>query len=150
MSSKSLEKEIVSQSTVIQTDGYDMSFGEIMNLYEDGELVISPDFQRLYRWESYQKSKFIESILLGIPLPPIFVFQDDDNTWELVDGLQRLSTLLEFSGKLRGPDGKVVAPTALIGTKRLPSLEGKMWAGKGEDALPRSRQIAIKRSRIPD
>ena len=69
-----------------------MSFGEIMNLYEDGELVISPDFQRLYRWESYQKSKFIESILLGIPLPPIFVFQDDDNTWELVDGLQRLST----------------------------------------------------------
>jgi len=64
LSSKSLEKEIVSQSTVIQTDGYDMSFGEIMNLYEDGELVISPDFQRLYRWESYQKSKFIESILL--------------------------------------------------------------------------------------
>ncbi|MCP4100768.1 MAG: DUF262 domain-containing protein, partial [Lentisphaerae bacterium] len=34
---------------------------------------MSPDFQRLFRWSEYQQSRFIESVLLGIPIPPIFV-----------------------------------------------------------------------------
>ena len=78
-----LTDEILAAQRAVKTDAYQMSIGEIVNMYIDGELVINPSFQRLFRWESHQKSKLIESLLLGIPLPPIFVFETDDGTWEL-------------------------------------------------------------------
>ena len=89
-----LDKEIEVATRLVKTDAYQMSVGEFVNMYKDGELIINPDFQRLFRWEIGQKSKLIESILLGIPLPSIFVFEKDDAKWELIDGLQRISTLL--------------------------------------------------------
>ncbi|MCH8049632.1 AmmeMemoRadiSam system protein B [Patescibacteria group bacterium] len=84
-----LDEQISVARTEIVSDGYDMSVGEIINLYKDEEIVISPDFQRLFRWDSTRKTRFIESLLLGIPIPPIFVYQDEKGVWELIDGLQR-------------------------------------------------------------
>jgi uncharacterized protein with ParB-like and HNH nuclease domain len=40
----------------------------------------------------------VESILIGIPVPPVFVYENEDGTWELIDGLQRISTLLSLWG----------------------------------------------------
>jgi uncharacterized protein with ParB-like and HNH nuclease domain len=77
-----------------------MSIGEIINLYKEKEVVIDPDFQRIFRWDIIQKSRLIESILVGIPLPSIFIQQRDDGVWDIIDGLQRLSTILEFTGEL--------------------------------------------------
>src|SRR5688572_29845640 len=85
----------------IVSDGYEMSVGELINLYSNSEIIVSPDFQRLFRWNSSRKTTFIESLLLGIPIPPIFVYQNQDGIWELIDGLQRLSTVFEFVGILR-------------------------------------------------
>ncbi|PWV51725.1 DUF262 domain-containing protein [Chitinophaga sp. S165] len=96
-----LEKEIELQRNSLSTDRLDMSFGEIMSMYERDEIIIDPAFQRLFRWDIEQQSRFIESILLGIPIPPIFVAEDGDGRWELVDGLQRVSTVLSFFGILR-------------------------------------------------
>ena len=96
-----LEAEISNARRTIATDGYPISFSELTSMYKDGELVIRPAFQRLFRWENDQKSNLVESILLGIPLPSIFVAQADDGTWELVDGLQRVSTILQLQGVLR-------------------------------------------------
>jgi len=73
-----LENELSQARTNLATERLDMSFGEIMNIYQDGDILISPKFQRLYRWTDYQKTRFIESILLGIPIPPIFVAEDDN------------------------------------------------------------------------
>src|ERR1039458_8278196 len=103
-----LAEEIASAQRSVKTDAYQMSIGEIVSMYDSSEIIIDPEFQRFFRWEIGQKSKLIESLLLGIPLPPIFVFEREDSKWELIDGLQRLSTILEFMGKLRGPDGHVV------------------------------------------
>jgi hypothetical protein len=86
-----LEDEISKARKEIHSDGYDMSIGELINLYRDNELIIQPEFQRLFRWEDHHKTRFIESLLLGIPIPPIFVYQDENGRWELIDGLQRLS-----------------------------------------------------------
>ena len=80
-----------------------MSYGEIISMYQNDDLIINPEFQRLFRWNNYQKTRFIESILLGIPTPPIFVAEDKEGKWELVDGLQRLSTIISFFGLLKGP-----------------------------------------------
>src|SRR5437868_3736133 len=123
-----LTEEIASAQRSVKTDAYQMSIGEIISMYDNREIVIDPEFQRYFRWDVGQKSKLIESILLGIPLPSIFVFERADSTWELIDGLQRISTVLEFMGKLRDPvGGGPQRPSILEGTKYLPSLRNAVW-----------------------
>lgn len=124
--SRVLDDEIDSRRTDIRTDKLDMTFGEFANMYEAEELVVAPDYQRLFRWNISQKSRFIESILLGIPTPALFVAETEDGVWELVDGLQRLSTVLEFFGVLRDADGQRIEASTLTAQKSsvLPSLEG--------------------------
>lgn len=97
---KNLEKQITDERARLSTDRMDMSFGELINMYKVGELVIRPEYQRLFRWTRSQKTMLIESILLGIPVPPVFVAEDEDGVWELVDGLQRVSTIISFFGDL--------------------------------------------------
>ncbi len=146
----SLSEEIGSARTEIVTDSYEMSIGEVLNLYRDKEIVIAPDFQRLFRWDISRKTKFIESILLGIPIPPIFVFQREDGVWELIDGLQRLSTIFEFVGILRDGDDELSTPSIMEGTRFLPSLSGMKWeSGEGQtNGLAQPQQLQIKRGRL--
>ncbi|MFD3165185.1 DUF262 domain-containing protein [Herpetosiphon sp. NSE202] len=101
---KDIEASIQEKRNSLSTDRLDMSFGEVMSLYTNYELIIDPEFQRLFRWSDEQKTRFIESILLGIPIPPIFVAENEKGQWELVDGLQRVSTILSFFGILRKKD----------------------------------------------
>jgi len=124
-----------------------MSIGEVANLYRDDELVIRPAFQRLFRWSTYQKSRLIESILLGIPIPSIFVSQRDDGVWEVVDGLQRLSTILEFMGELKNESQGLMAPSTLVGTNYLPDLEGRTYED-GAKPLDSAQRIVFKRSKL--
>src|SRR4051794_13746959 len=74
-----LPEEITSAQRSVKTDAYQMSIGEIVSMYDNAEIIIDPEFQRFFRWEIGQKSKLIESLLLGIPLPPIFVFEKEDS-----------------------------------------------------------------------
>lgn len=143
----SLQAEIERASADINTDAYAMSIGEIVNLYRDDELIIRPAFQRLFRWTTYQKSRLIESILLGIPIPSIFVSQRDDGVWEVVDGLQRLSTILEFTGELKDETGARRRPSVLVGTDYLPDLEGRTYE-EGPTALDSAQRISLKRSKL--
>ena len=122
-----LLEEVNLKSKEIHTDGYPMSIGEIASLHKDKKLDIHPEFQRIFRWNLLQKSKLIESILLGIPIPSIFVSQRNDGVWDVVDGLQRLSTIFEFMGILRDESDKLIEGSTLVATPHLPSLNGKKW-----------------------
>lgn len=146
-----LDVEIASARKEISADGYDMSVGELINLYKDGELRIAPAYQRLFRWDISRKTRFVESILLGLPLPPIFVFQLEEGVWELIDGLQRISTVMEFVGVLNDAQGTPVAPLQLEGTHYLPSLKGRRWmesAADMDDGIGTAQQIQFKRARM--
>jgi hypothetical protein len=146
-----LEDEISKARKEIYSDGYDMSVGELINLYRDTEIVIQPEFQRLFRWEPSRKTRFIESLLLGIPIPPIFVYQDEKGVWELIDGLQRLSTIFQLVEILRNADGNIEEPLILEGTNFLPSLAGKRWDADPdgpENGLGVAQQLQIKRARM--
>jgi hypothetical protein len=135
----------------VVTDGYDMSLGEVASMYKNGELVIDPNYQRLYRWEESQRTRFIESLLLGIPVPPIFVFQRESGVWELIDGLQRISTVLQLMGELRHPDNGEYPPFVLGGTNLLPALAGMKWHKENDDdasGFDTALQLEIKRARI--
>lgn len=144
-----LQDEIDLNRKTIHTDGYPMSIGELVNLYRDGELDLHPEFQRFYRWNAYQKSRWIESILLGIPLPSIFVVQRSDGVWDVVDGLQRLSAVFELMGELKDENGNATPLLQLEGTKYLPSLQGKKWKGSdGGESLTAEQHRFIKRTKL--
>ncbi|GAA5266026.1 hypothetical protein ACOSOMT5_P2453 [Acidiphilium sp. MT5] len=143
-----LRAEIDSAARQVSTDAFSLTIGEIINLYRDGDIKIDPDFQRLFRWDTPRKSRLIESILVRIPLPPIFVFELADSKWEVIDGLQRLSTILEFAGELKNPDtGQPEVPSALIGTQYLPSLRGGFWS---QELLNRRIEIDENRESSDD
>lgn len=139
-----LNRQIEERRTSFKTDSYSMSIGELVNLYENNEIIIRPEYQRLFRWSHGQKVKLIESIILGIPIPSIFVYQDEDGIWELVDGLQRVSTILQLFGILKNSE-----PLTLEGTKHIPSLEGFKWENDNKDKeLPQGLKLSIKRAKI--
>lgn len=128
-----------------------MSIGEVVNLYKDLEIVIRPEFQRLFRWKPDQKSRLIESIMLGIPIPSIFIMQRDDNVWEVIDGLQRLSTILEFMGELRDEaTGELEPPSRLEATDYLPSFEDISYEEIDPDrpSFTVGQRLSLKRGKI--
>lgn len=141
-----LKEEIAKKRKDIIVDSYPMSIGEVMCLYKDGELDVHPEFQRSYQWDDEQKTKLIESILLGIPIPPIFVLQKTNGIWDVIDGQQRLLTILQFSTVLKKDDGTQYKPLVLKATKLLPSLNGVRWDDE-TSFLPEQR-IAFKREKL--
>lgn len=108
-----------------------LSVGEILRYYQNGRINISPEYQRTYRWNNINKTKFIESLILGMPIPPIFAIKEETDEvlqFEIIDGLQRISTILEFTGVLekehRNTNEKL---NTLEGADILLGLNGKTW-----------------------
>jgi hypothetical protein len=69
---------------------------QVLKMITEGDLNLSPDFQRNLVWDNIRKSRLVESVLLGIPLPVFYFAENKDGTFNVVDGLQRLSTLRDF------------------------------------------------------
>ena len=147
----SLRDEIDKARQEIKTDHYPMSIGEWITMYKEGELDIHPEFQRYYRWSDEQKTNLIESLFLGIPIPPIFVSQRENGIWDVIDGLQRLSTIFQLMGILKDEEGKLLSPLTLNDTKYLPSFAQWSWV-KGEDEdeteLDTTLKLIIKRTKL--
>lgn len=72
------------------------SLRQIVDLISNGDIELTPDFQRNFVWDKTRQSKLIESILLGLPLPSIYLSQYEDGRLTVVDGLQRLHTIKNF------------------------------------------------------
>lgn len=146
----SLESQIAGRAKEIHADGYPMSIGEVMSLYRDGDIEIHPEFQRIFRWNDEQKSRLIESILLGIPIPPIFVSQRDDGVWEVIDGVQRLSTVLQFVGVYREENRQLAEPLTLLATEYLSELENYRWevSGTGKKVFTDAMRRDFKRAKL--
>lgn len=118
-----LDDVVSTKRNSLKTDRLDMSFGELMSLFEEGDLFITPEYQRVFRWSIFQQTRFIESVLLGIPIPPIFVAEDGEGKWEVVDGLQRISTIFAFFGILEVMPDK--NNSVLTQGEMIKDLEGK-------------------------
>ena len=134
-----LEEQISKRVGEVRTDSFDMSFGEIANLHINKELIIQPEYQRLFRWSEQQKSHLIESILLELPVPQIFVIENQDGVFELIDGLQRVSTILQFME----PASIGLSALKLEGCTLIDGLNGLEFTD-----LPLSLRLRIKRSPI--
>jgi hypothetical protein len=142
---KQLQIEIENVRKEIKTDNFSMAIRELVQVYRDGDLELSPAYQRLFRWSDETKTKFIESILMGIPTPPIFIAQKKGSKWTIVDGLQRISTILQLMEliEVRDTDGNLKPPFKFKSAEKLPSIEDLDWSTLNEDA-----QRIIKMTKI--
>lgn len=104
----------------IRVEELRFSLRQIFDMIKDGDLDISPDFQRNEVWDEFRQARLIESILLRIPLPVFYFSQEEDGKLHVVDGLQRLSSIYRFmSSKL-----------ILRDLEYLTNCNGKVFAGK--------------------
>jgi len=73
------------------------SLRQIIDMIGDGDIDLAPDFQRQYVWKAPQRWGLVESILLGIPLPSFYFNEERSGTLQVVDGVQRLTTVKQFA-----------------------------------------------------
>ena len=123
----------------VRTESLDLSFGEIVNLHAQEELIIHPEYQRLFRWSDEQKSRLVESVLLELPIPQIFVIENENGVLELIDGLQRVSTIIQFMDAAK----LALTPLTLQGCDLIEGLNGLKFHD-----LPLSLRLRLKRSSV--
>jgi predicted RNA-binding protein len=120
--------------TLIKIDTKQMSLDTLIKRMREGEVDLSPDFQRAEVWRPTARSRLIESLLIRIPLPAFYMDATDEDNWLVVDGLQRLSTLRDF---------------AVDKTMALQDLEFlTQFHGMKHDDLPRNYQRRIEETQI--
>lgn len=102
----------------------------IANIVEDPSYTISPEYQRRHRWDELRKSRLIESLIMNVPVPPIFLYEFDYSKYEVMDGLQRLTAIHEFYRN----------KFELRGLVEWPELNGRTY-----DALPSKVKEGIDR-----
>ncbi|WP_200305130.1 DUF262 domain-containing protein [Streptomyces adelaidensis] len=113
----------------------------LLDRLASGTLDLAPDFQRraASMWSEVQQSRLIESMLLGIPLPPFFLAQQKNDDWSVVDGTQRLTALVRFiaPGLIDAP------PLALRGLDYL-----EQFVGVVHQELPGRLRIRLRETHV--
>lgn len=90
-------EEPINRRLIIQP--HDRAISDVVRMIEDGDIDLTPPYQRNYLWDNKNEkitSKLIESILLNVPIPVVYLAEEEDGTYSVIDGLQRLTTLKRF------------------------------------------------------
>ncbi|SUI80637.1 DUF262 domain-containing protein [Shewanella morhuae] len=124
----------------IQSWGADLSFRELISRYDEDELV-KPELQRHYVWDKSEASRFIDSILLGLPVPSIFLAKTPSEKLLIIDGYQRLMTVRDYVKGIFSKDGKVFK---LSRTDKI----HERWKGKAFSELQEDERRKIRNTTI--
>ncbi|MCX4973190.1 DUF262 domain-containing protein [Streptomyces sp. NBC_00620] len=139
---ENLEEQLRGERGKVDVAVHNFSVRELVRMIVDEELNASPNYQRKFRWEESDEALFVESVFLGLPIPPIFVATNVGFQWEVVDGLQRLSTLAHFLAKDEN-EAKFIGrkrPLFLDGLEKLTELNGQTFSD-----LPKNLQVYFGR-----
>lgn len=124
----------------IHTSSGDLEIESLHSKKNRGRLILQPDFQRQYVWDTTKASKLIESAILNIPLPIIYLSEEKDGREYIIDGQQRLTSFFAFiDGQF--PDGKVFK---LSGLNVRSELNGKKFSDLSEELQDRVRYYKIR------
>ncbi|NWB51929.1 DUF262 domain-containing protein [Pseudomonas sp. F8002] len=93
-----LQQQLDTERRLVSFDSYDMTIKQIYDMFAEGHIFVPPEYQRQFVWDAVRESELIESVFLGIPVPSLFMATNADATWEIVDGVQRLSTVAHYVG----------------------------------------------------
>lgn len=124
----------------ITSFGTDLSFREIVTMYKEGDLE-KPELQRKYVWTKNEASRFVDSILLGLPVPSIFLAKNKEGKRLIVDGYQRIMTIYDYMEGIFSGDNKVF---------KLSNSENinQRWRGKAYSELTDEQKRIIRTSPI--
>jgi hypothetical protein len=112
-----LHIDLTSEKNVV-IEKVDRSLYEFHRWYQQKKLIIDPEWQRSYVWDKKRASRLIESFLIDLPVPVIYLAKTNENKYEVIDGVQRLTSVFEFfAGKF-----------SLIGLELLPDLNKKTFS----------------------
>ena len=148
--SESQRCQLSEQRRKVDFDTYDVSVDELLRRIMSHRINAAPVYQRQFRWDLDRQSKLIESVLLGIPIPPLFMAtntsSDATSTWEVVDGLQRLFSLVNFLAdrKTKTELGLSDQPLALQGLEKLSSFNNSTFDDLPEDLKSTLQDRPIK------
>lgn len=124
----------------INSWGADLSFRELLTMYDEGELA-KPEIQRHYVWDKSEASRFIESLLMGLPVPSIFLARHDGEKKLIVDGYQRIMSVRDYVRGIFSVDGKIFR---LSNTEKI----NVRWRNKAFSELPEEAQRKIRSTTI--
>lgn len=150
-----LREQLMKQKMKVDFNSYDFSIKEIMSMVREKLINISPDYQRHFRWDKVRQSQLIESFFLGIPVPNLFMATNADSSWELIDGVQRLSTIINFTGAeedralLDHVEGNN-EPLRLEGLSKLTEFNGKTFTEFPIDIQTKLKLTTIKVTTLSD
>jgi Protein of unknown function DUF262 len=134
VSNQELEKLYDQSSARILQERNDFFLPQIRDFISKKQLVmLRPEYQRRDRWDAKKQSRLIESLLMNVPVPPVFFYERELNRYEVMDGQQRLAAILEFY------NGKLV----LKGLSAWSDLNGRKYRD-----LPSKLQRGLDRRRI--
>jgi len=117
-----LTQQLSEQKRKVDFNTYDMTVKELISMVEDSMINIAPEYQRQFRWEADRQSALVESIFLGIPIPSLFMATNADGTWEVIDGVQRLSSIINFASSIDSAARKTISRPEPLTLKSLSKL----------------------------
>lgn len=117
----------------VYTDRTDFPLSTLREMVDEGDIVPNPDYQRDYVYNDKQASKLVESVLLGIPIPTIYLCQEEDNSYSVIDGQQRITSLVKY----------LKNEFALSGLKELNELNGKYYKDLPKEVKTKLRTSSL-------
>ena len=93
-----IQEQLDKNRRTVSFDSYDITVRQLYDMVAEAIIDIAPEYQRHFVWDEQRQSQLIESIFLGIPVPSLFMATNKDSSWEVIDGLQRLTTIVNFIG----------------------------------------------------
>ncbi|MBI2213368.1 MAG: DUF262 domain-containing protein [Acidobacteria bacterium] len=137
-----LDRAIEARSIAIRSRQLDLPVERLLEMFRDGRLVVEPGYRQLFRWSSGRESRFIESLLLGLPVPPLAAVElIASSAYALVDGVNRLFTLAHFIDGLPDDPTKKLR---LIDCDIVPRLNQSTFESLGDDLKHRLRCAPIR------
>jgi hypothetical protein len=88
--------DVPKEKRFLNTTSYDYSVEYLYNLIKKGKIVLEVPFQRKHIWKNDKASMLIESVIMNVPIPPLYFAEEDDGKWLVLDGLQRLYSILNY------------------------------------------------------
>lgn len=128
-----MNEELVEETKRVYTDKKDFTLSNIREMFDEGDIIPQPDYQRDYVMDQKQASKLVESILIGIPIPTVYLCEELDNTYSIIDGQQRMTSFVKY----------LKNEFALKGLEELTDLNGKKFS-----ELDKNYQRNIKSSTL--
>lgn len=126
---------IEEQSEVrVFTENKDLTLSIIREMFDENDLITNPDYQRDYVYSDAQASKLIESLLIGIPIPVVYLCEENDSSYTVIDGQQRIMSFVRF----------LKNEFAIKGLEVLSSFNGKFYKDLEKNFQTRLKTSTLK------